>query len=94
MTGELETIDESLRREPGRESTQPAGQLLSGLLRAEGLDDLSAEAKDHLTRLESIAAAALKDLDDVSIEIEQFRDEIQSTRRHGRACNLYSTCEG
>jgi hypothetical protein len=37
---------------------------------------LSPEAKDHFTRVESIASVALKDLADVAAEIEQLREEI------------------
>jgi hypothetical protein len=42
---------------------------------------LSPEAKDHFTRVESIASVALKDLADVAAEIEQLREEIMMRAR-------------
>jgi DNA repair ATPase RecN len=64
------TIMKSITREP-------ADEPLSAILqRAAAPPDLSQEAKDHLTRVESIAANALKDLEDVSIDVDKLRDEI------------------
>ena len=70
------TTTKSLRREP-RESTQSSEQLFSSVLpRREAPADLSVEAKDHLTAVESIATGSLKDLKDVSNDIGKLRDEI------------------
>src|SRR5262249_11970803 len=56
-------IVESLRREANR-------------ARAEVPEDLSREAKDHFTRVESIAAGAPKDLEEGALDIEQLREEL------------------
>ena len=60
------------KREPGRES-EPLSAVLQ---RAAGAADLSQEAKDHVNRVESITASALKDLEEVSVDVEKLREEI------------------
>src|SRR5262245_38045758 len=60
------------KREPGRES-EPLSAVLQ---RAGGAADLSQEAKDHVNRVESITASALKDLEEVSVDVEKLREEI------------------
>ena len=61
-----------LKREPGRE-TEPLSAVLQ---RAGGPGDLSQEAKDHFNRVETITAGALKDLEEVAVDVQKLRDEI------------------
>jgi len=61
------------------ERSGEAGAGHSTLQRAVAQPDLSREAREHLGRVDAIAADALRDLETISNEIVKLRDEI--TRR-------------
>src|SRR5262245_27226953 len=71
----------SNRRKACRVST-PGDQPPSGAEPQPGWPaSLSQDAKDHFTRVQSIAAAAVKDLEEVSVDIDKLRDEIMLRSR-------------